>query len=379
MKNMKKFYTAIMLISILATLIILSSCKPSPQQDSTNKTDTAPSGEIKSGEINSGNNGDVIETCTLDFILAYSQNKNPFISPYFDDDSKLNLTQKIDSVDELKTFCNDKQLGVFDNDSTAYDNLASKKLREYDEDFFKQYSVVLVFRFNETQNNYIFDSLSIDNQTMTVNLISANGNTTANIRTKLYYFKINKETAKVINTINVNENLSALDKNMMIKIYEDYRLQSKELNYSTIINSAQELSVFCDEDTSPYFKKNQLTIQDVIPDITEEQLKNEDLMNMFEETFVNCNKRMIGILQKYDEEFFETKSLALISRNRWDNSFYILEKLEINNDTMNVILSTENPDNYIYPDISLTCLYLIEIDKQQASNINQIKVVELTK
>ncbi|MCX4363205.1 MAG: hypothetical protein OSJ74_07485 [Clostridia bacterium] len=162
MKNIKKFCTAIMLISILATLIILSSCKTSPQQDLGDKT--TPSGEIKSGEINSGNNGDVIETCTLDFILAYSQNKNPFISPYFDDDSKLNLTQKIDSVDELKTFCNDKQLGVFDNDSTAYDDLAGKKLREYDEDFFKQYSVVLVFRFNETPNNYIFDSLSVDNQ-----------------------------------------------------------------------------------------------------------------------------------------------------------------------------------------------------------------------
>ncbi len=290
MKNIKKFCTAIMLISIIATLIILSSCKTSPQQDLGDKT--TPSGEIKSGEINSGNNGDVFETCTLDFILAYSQNKNPFISPYFDDDSKLNLTQKIDSVEELKTFCNDKQLGVFDNDSKAYDDLASKKLREYDEEFFKQYSVVLVFRFNETPNNYIFDSLSVDNQTMTVNLISANGNTTANIKTKLYYFKIDKEIAKTINTIDVNENLSELDKNTTIKIYEDYRLQSKELNYSTIINSAQELSVFCNEDTSPYFKKNQLTIQDVIPDITEEQLKDEELINMFEEKYVNCNKRM---------------------------------------------------------------------------------------
>lgn len=375
MKNIKKFCTAIMLISILATLIILSSCKTSPQQDLGDKT--TPSGEIKSGEINSGNNGNVIETCTLDFILAYSQNKNPFISPYFDDDSKLNLSQKIDSVEELKTFCNDKQLGVFDNNSTAYNDLAGKKLREYDEEFFKQYSVVLVFRFNETQNNYIFDSLSVDNQTMTVNLISANGNTTANIKTKLYYFKIDKETAKTINTIDVNENLSELDKNTTIKIYEDYRLQSKELNYSTIINSAQDLSVFCNEDTSPYFKKNQLTIQDIIPDITEEQLKDEELINMFEEKYVNCNKRMIGILQKYDEEFFETKSLALIFRNRGNNRFFKIKDISIEDNSLNLLLTTPSL-NGDYPVLeSSVCVYILEYEKEKLNGINQINIKEI--
>ncbi len=116
MKNIKRFLVATLLIGVLSMSTILCAC---------NTDDTPP--------------------CSLALTQFYLKDQNPYISDYFDDETKLNLAEKITSVEELKFFCQEKQLKVFDEtDTTLKSDRVSKKLKEYDEEFFKERSIVLV-------------------------------------------------------------------------------------------------------------------------------------------------------------------------------------------------------------------------------------------
>ncbi len=105
--------------------------------------------------------------------------------------------------------------------------------------------------------------------------------------------------------------------------------------------------------------------------------KDEELINMFEEKYVNCNKRMIGILQKYDEEFFETKSLALIFRHRGNNRFFKIKDISIEDNSLNLLLTTPSL-NGDYPVLeSSVCVYILEYEKEKLNGINQINIKEI--
>ncbi|MDE5910940.1 MAG: hypothetical protein K2H24_01260 [Clostridia bacterium] len=188
MKNIKRILISLLLIGALSMSIILCAC---------NTDDTPP--------------------CDLVLTQFYSKDRNPYISDYFDDETKLNLAEKITSVEELKSFCQEKQLKVFDEtDTTLKSDSVSKKLKEYDETFFKNHAIVLLFRFKETTDNYVYDSSYIKDGVMTVNLITANGNTTTNVTTQIRIFEISKKTAKKINQIQVKERLGELDQEVGI-------------------------------------------------------------------------------------------------------------------------------------------------------------------
>ncbi|MDE6474745.1 MAG: hypothetical protein K2L70_06565 [Clostridia bacterium] len=316
MKNIKRIFIAIFLIGILSMSTILCAC---------NTDDTPP--------------------CTLALTQFYSKDQNPYISDYFDDETKLNIAEKITSVEELKYYCQEKQLKVFDEtDTTLKSDRVSKKLKEYDETFFKKHAIVLLFRFNETTDYYTYDSTDIKDGIMTINLVTANGNTPTYITTHIRIFEISKKMAKKINLIQVEERLGELDQKVEIKIYENgVWLKTDE----KIINSTEELSQFLNSD-------------------------------IHENTSVEALEEFIDKLKKYDDCYFQNNSLVIIFRGRVDNRFYRVKDFDITSNTINITLSTTKLEIGSLPIWTLiACFYIFEIDKEQVANVTQINITQI--
>ncbi|MDE6604579.1 MAG: hypothetical protein K2K85_00975 [Clostridia bacterium] len=317
MKNIKRIFIAIFLIGVLSMSTILCAC---------NTDDTPP--------------------CDLVLTQFYLKDQNPYMSNYFDDETKLNLAEKITSVEELKSFCQDKQLKVFDEtDTTLKSDRVSNKLKEYDETFFKSHAIVLIFRFNETSDFYTYDSTDIKDGVMTIKLVTANGNATTNIRTHIRIFEISKKAAKKINQIQVEERIGELDQRVGIKIYQDF-INIKASAPSSIINSTEELDLFKNFDT-------------------------------YESNSIKTIENFIATLEKYDDDYFQNKSLILIFQGYTSARFYKVKSFDIKDANLNIILSTPELNGYEIPWPILVCAYIFEIDKNQSADINNIIVEKI--
>lgn len=110
-----------------------------------------------------------------------------------------------------------------------------------------------------------------------------------------------------------------------IKIYRCSN-NIKDVTYSAIINSVQDVSVICDENTSPIFDNDRY----------------------------GTNKKAIEALKEYDEDFFKNKALALFFRSHDDGNYYIkdFEILEYYNRKRNekecCLSSSCSADMYLY-------------------------------
>lgn len=321
-ENMKKFKTliiAIILICIFTTSAHLCACKP-----------------------------DGAKQCTLALAQFYDKDKNPYITSHFDSESKRNVAEKINSIEELKMFCQEKNLKVFDeSDNMLKYDAVCKKLHEYDEAFFQKCSIVLIFRFNETTDYFANNLVDISNGVMTINLISDNGNAYTATRTQIRIYEISKTIAQNINQIVVEEKLCELDQKVGVKILHDSYLNIGDGNYSTITRSFKELNEFCDGETSPIFKIGQ-------------------------------KSKTAEILKEYDEEFFNNKSLVVIFRFRGSSGyFYRLENYDVNNNAINITLVMEYDDASQYTADVISCVYLIEMNKDEVTDVANINVKEI--
>ncbi|MDE7191884.1 MAG: hypothetical protein K2O35_05415 [Clostridia bacterium] len=334
MKFFKRFFMAMLLIGVLSTSTILCACNPNDRP--TEQPSGAPSG-----------NDEIIEPYTLSLTRFYLKDQNPYISDYFDDESKLNIAEKINSVEELKSFCEEKHLKVFDEtDTTLKSDNVSKKLKEYDEKFFSKRSIVLIFRFNETADHSTYDSVDIKDGVMTVNLVTANGNATTEVRTHIRIFEISKTVAKDINQIKVKESIGELDQKVGIQIFNDL-VTIKSVTSPPIINSSEELSIFKD-------------------------------FSIYEDVSIETIERFIALLEKYDNDYFQNKSLILIFRGNPSSEFYKVKSFDIKDDLLNITLSTPKSDGYIpIPWPILTCAYMFEIDRDQVAAVTKINVTQI--
>ncbi|MDE6604580.1 MAG: hypothetical protein K2K85_00980 [Clostridia bacterium] len=161
-----------------------------------------------------------------------------------------------------------------------------------------------------------------------------------------------------------------------VKFYRAGNLNTKEGNYSAIINSAEELTTFCDMETSPYFKK--MTIEDIkqygIPD---DKLNDEEFIEQLDEMFNGDNKKMIEILKEYDADYFQNKSIIILFRSRpYDTVCYSLSSLEVNAGSIDITLSTPKTTDYL-PCVVGNHAYIIEVDKEKVANVTNINVKEI--
>ena len=92
MKKLKLFLAVILLINIFIVIFTLSACKPKDDGDD-NKITPPPI-------------DDIVEPYKFVGRDYYTQNNNPHITDYFDDETKLDIEAKITSFEELKNFLN---------------------------------------------------------------------------------------------------------------------------------------------------------------------------------------------------------------------------------------------------------------------------------
>ncbi|MDE7071441.1 MAG: hypothetical protein K2O86_05665 [Clostridia bacterium] len=324
MRKFRILFVSILLMSILTTSICLCAC----------------------------DNSDKIPT--LAYSQVYFQNQNPHITDYFDNESKLTLTAKINSLKELKSFCEEKHLQVYnENDKPyKYDGF-SKKIREYDDKFFRKHSIVLVLLFEETTDIYLYDSIDINGKSMTINFISANGDYYAYPHTQIRIFEINKTIARKIKNIDVQMNLGELDQKANIKLYSNGYLHLKnDTDYSIKLTSVEDVTTICDDTTSSIFENS---------------------------SKYSNNKGIIKKLKEYDEEFFEEKSLIVLFRFRSSSGyFFYVKDFEIIDNSFNITLARDLPkESVMYPCDVITCVYFLEFDKEKIKDVTQINVQEI--
>ncbi|MDE5653977.1 MAG: hypothetical protein K2I46_00020, partial [Clostridia bacterium] len=136
-----------------------------------------------------------------------------------------------------------------------------------------------------------------------------------------------------------------------IKIHNYSSFSLKYSNYSTKINSVEDITTLCDENSSPIFKKDSYD-------------RNIDI---------------ITTLNEYDEEFFMDKSLIVLFRLRNGFPFYVKD-FEIIDQSFNITLARDLPKEPVaYPGvfISSICVYILEFDKEKVKDVTQINVQEI--
>ncbi|MDE6474744.1 MAG: hypothetical protein K2L70_06560 [Clostridia bacterium] len=163
------------------------------------------------------------------------------------------------------------------------------------------------------------------------------------------------------------------NKDYIVNFYSAGNLHTKENNYSAIINSIEELTTFCDNETSPYFKN--MTIEDF--PISDEMANDENFIEQFDEMFNSDNRKMIEILKEYDADYFQNKSIVVLFRFRpYYTVQYSLSSLEVNTDSLDITLSTPKTTDYL-PCVVGHHLYIIEVDKEKVANVTNINVEEI--
>ncbi|MDE5911224.1 MAG: hypothetical protein K2H24_02695, partial [Clostridia bacterium] len=105
-----------------------------------------------------------------------------------------------------------------------------------------------------------------------------------------------------------------------------------------------------------------------------------EITNFCDKYVLNDDKSIIDLFSKlYNDEFFQNKSIVVLSRFRTSSGYFFRVKdFEINENSLNITLSRKLPDEPVdYPCDIATCLYLLEIEKDQVANITQINVNEI--
>ena len=125
---------------------------------------------------------------------------------------KTQLTQRIDSLDQLNAFCSDADMPI--HDKIVWNNTSAmyEKLRSYKKWFFTSKSLIIVFRGYGTPQNVEFANLEIKDDTLTVNLyryifLNISGATPAVEDGHLFLIEIKKKSIKGVNQIVANEKL----------------------------------------------------------------------------------------------------------------------------------------------------------------------------
>lgn len=82
--------------------------------------------------------------------------------------SQYNLTKKVDSLDELINLSNENDYPFFNESDTDYHWELSKKIREYDDSYFQEKALILVFYYKSAGYPIKIDSLRIQGDTIKV-------------------------------------------------------------------------------------------------------------------------------------------------------------------------------------------------------------------
>ncbi len=104
----------------------------------------------------------------LAFSCVYDKSRIPFRVDDFDENGE--IAQSVGSLSELQSFSAEKGFPFFDETDENYSADLSKKIREYDDVFFKNNSLVLLFKLSDKYDLSRFDDLRVESGIMTITL-----------------------------------------------------------------------------------------------------------------------------------------------------------------------------------------------------------------
>ena len=105
------------------------------------------------------------------FNIGYEDkgSNNRFV--YTDDVAVFNLVKIINSLEELKAFCDEVNNPAFNEESLNYSSDLSRKIREYDETFFAEKSLIIYLTSHgDTSVSYSIKGLEIENEELLLDI-----------------------------------------------------------------------------------------------------------------------------------------------------------------------------------------------------------------
>ena len=175
MKSFKIFLVSMLLISILTTSILLCAC------DKDDNTEKPPADDLRDA----------------DWIKVYrcSDNLKKYYYPI------------INSVEEILTLCDEDNSPIFYKNDHSNDR-AIEKLKEYDEEFFKNKALVVFFRHRNDGSHYVKDFEIID-ESLNITIVRETEKNAVYPTIVppfwIYILEFDKEKVKGVTQINVEE------------------------------------------------------------------------------------------------------------------------------------------------------------------------------
>ncbi|MDE6275984.1 MAG: hypothetical protein K2M75_05535 [Clostridia bacterium] len=160
-----------------------------------------------------------------------------------------------------------------------------------------------------------------------------------------------------------------------VKFYSVDCKSKKNATTSFVLNSLEDLNTLCDDEISPYFKTT--SIEEIKGYLSNEYLNDEAAIENAYDMFNGENKKAIQILNNYDEDYFQEKSIVVLFRFRpYETVRYSLSNFDVNGNTLDIILSTKKPIGPL-PCIVGTHMYVIELEKEAVADVTKINVNEI--
>lgn len=122
------------------------------------------------------------------------------------------LAERFDTVEQLNEFCNEKNIQVNNNEEDyKFSSAFRKKFENYNNKYFNDKSLIVVFRYKPCLEKLTFKDLQIENDALTVNILNeskisgAEGDSAAVITIYVYLIEVKKSAIENVEQIQVVE------------------------------------------------------------------------------------------------------------------------------------------------------------------------------
>lgn len=141
-----------------------------------------------------------------------SLNRNDVFSDIVHSGIEGDLAERFDTVEQLNEFCNEKNIQVNNNEEDyKFSSAFRKKFENYNNKYFNDKSLIVVFRYKPCLEKLTFKDLQIENDTLTVNILNeskisgAEGDSAAAITIYVYLIEVKKSAIENVEQIQVVE------------------------------------------------------------------------------------------------------------------------------------------------------------------------------
>ncbi len=141
-----------------------------------------------------------------------SLNRDDVFSDIFHSGIEGDLAERFDTVEQLNEFCNEKNIQVNNNEEDyKFSSAFRKKFENYNNKYFNDKSLIVVFRYKPCLEKLTFKDLQIENDTLTVNILNesnisgAEGDSAAVITIYIYLIEVKKSAIENVEQIQVVE------------------------------------------------------------------------------------------------------------------------------------------------------------------------------